>query len=81
MSRPASLRAFAGNLAWLLYRAHWALAAELSAALKPLGVSRAVLSNATSPGLRDRLLSPPISTRETPSKSVTDLAVALSATA
>src|SRR5690348_1961303 len=32
-------RCFAGNLAWLLYRAHWALAAELSAALEPLGVS------------------------------------------
>jgi DNA-binding MarR family transcriptional regulator len=30
---------FAGNLAWLLYRAHWALAAELTAALEPLGVS------------------------------------------
>ncbi len=30
---------FAGNLAWLLYRAHWALAAELTAALAPLGVS------------------------------------------
>jgi DNA-binding MarR family transcriptional regulator len=30
---------FAGNLAWLLYRAHWALAAELTAALSPLGVS------------------------------------------
>jgi MarR family transcriptional regulator, transcriptional regulator for hemolysin len=30
---------FAGNLAWLLYRAHWALAAELAAALEPLGVS------------------------------------------
>jgi DNA-binding MarR family transcriptional regulator len=32
-------RCFAGNLAWLLYRAHWALAAELTAALEPLGVS------------------------------------------
>jgi MarR family transcriptional regulator, transcriptional regulator for hemolysin len=32
-------RCFAGNLAWLLYRAHWALAAELAAALEPLGVS------------------------------------------
>jgi MarR family transcriptional regulator for hemolysin len=32
-------RCFAGNLAWLLYRAHWALAAELTAALAPLGVS------------------------------------------
>ena len=30
---------FGGNLAWLLYRAHWALAAELAAALEPLGVS------------------------------------------
>jgi MarR family transcriptional regulator for hemolysin len=30
---------FSGNLAWLLYRAHWALAAELTAALAPLGVS------------------------------------------
>jgi MarR family transcriptional regulator for hemolysin len=30
---------FAGNLAWLLYRAHWALAAELTAALEPLGLS------------------------------------------
>ena len=32
-------RCFAGNLAWLLYRAHWALASELTAALAPLGVS------------------------------------------
>jgi MarR family transcriptional regulator, transcriptional regulator for hemolysin len=32
-------KCFAGNLAWLLYRAHWALAAELTAALEPLGVS------------------------------------------
>ena len=32
-------RCFAGNLAWLLYRAHWALAAELTAAFEPLGVS------------------------------------------
>jgi DNA-binding MarR family transcriptional regulator len=32
-------RCFSGNLAWLLYRAHWALAAELTAALAPLGVS------------------------------------------
>src|SRR2546423_13395466 len=30
---------FAGNLAWLLYRAHWPLASELAAALAPLGVS------------------------------------------
>jgi DNA-binding MarR family transcriptional regulator len=32
-------RCFAGNLAWLLYRAHWALASELTAALVPVGVS------------------------------------------
>ena len=32
-------RCFSGNLAWLLYRAHWALASELTAALAPLGVS------------------------------------------
>ncbi|TMK88300.1 MAG: winged helix-turn-helix transcriptional regulator [Actinobacteria bacterium] len=32
-------RCFAGNLAWLLYRAHWALAAELAAAFEPLDVS------------------------------------------
>jgi DNA-binding MarR family transcriptional regulator len=32
-------RCFAGNLAWLLYKAHWALASELAAALAPLGVS------------------------------------------
>ena len=32
-------RCFAGNLAWLLYRAHWALASELAAGLEPLGVS------------------------------------------
>jgi MarR family transcriptional regulator for hemolysin len=32
-------RCFAGNLAWLLYKAHWALAAELAAAFEPLGVS------------------------------------------
>lgn len=30
---------FAGNLGWLLYRAHWALAAEMTAALEPLGMS------------------------------------------
>jgi len=30
---------FEGNLGWLLYRAHWALAAEMTAALAPLGVS------------------------------------------
>jgi DNA-binding MarR family transcriptional regulator len=32
-------RCFTGNLAWLLYKAHWALAAELTAALAPLGVT------------------------------------------
>ena len=32
-------KCFASNLAWLLYRAHWALASELAAALAPLGVS------------------------------------------
>src|SRR5947209_8727656 len=32
-------RCFSGNLGWLLYRAHWALAAELTAAFEPLGVS------------------------------------------
>jgi DNA-binding MarR family transcriptional regulator len=36
---PSEARCFAGNLAWLLYRAHWALAAELTAALEPLGLS------------------------------------------
>jgi DNA-binding MarR family transcriptional regulator len=36
---PSETLCFAGNLAWLLYRAHWALAAELTAALEPLGVS------------------------------------------
>jgi MarR family transcriptional regulator for hemolysin len=30
---------FEGNLGWLLYRAHWALATEMSAALAPLGLS------------------------------------------
>lgn len=30
---------FSESLAWLLYRAHWGLAAELTAALAPLGVS------------------------------------------
>jgi MarR family transcriptional regulator, transcriptional regulator for hemolysin len=30
---------FKGNLGWLLYRAHWALATEMSAALAPLGLS------------------------------------------
>src|SRR3954453_18409794 len=32
-------KCFATNLAWLLYRAHWALASELTAALAPVGVS------------------------------------------
>src|SRR5690242_10201492 len=32
-------KCFAGNLAWLLYRAHWALASELAGALAPLGLS------------------------------------------
>jgi DNA-binding MarR family transcriptional regulator len=32
-------RCFTGNLAWLLYRAHWALASELAAALAPIGVT------------------------------------------
>ena len=32
-------RCFADNLGWLLYKAHWALATELTAALEPLGVS------------------------------------------
>ena len=36
---PEANRCFTGNLAWLLYRAHWALASELTAALAPLGVS------------------------------------------
>jgi MarR family transcriptional regulator for hemolysin len=30
---------FEGNLGWLLYRAHWALAGEMTAALAPLGLS------------------------------------------
>jgi MarR family transcriptional regulator for hemolysin len=30
---------FQGNLGWLLYRAHWALATEMTAALAPLGLS------------------------------------------
>ena len=38
-AEPAQSGCFAGNLAWLLYRAHWALAAELAAALAPLGLS------------------------------------------
>src|SRR4051812_19894631 len=36
---PEANRCFTGNLAWLLYKAHWALAAELTAAFAPLGVS------------------------------------------
>ena len=32
-------RCFVDNLGWLLYRAHWALASELTAALEPLGIS------------------------------------------
>jgi MarR family transcriptional regulator, transcriptional regulator for hemolysin len=36
---PEATQCFTGNLAWLLYRAHWALAAELTAALEPVGVS------------------------------------------
>src|SRR3954447_12159292 len=36
---PEANRCFTGNLAWLLYRAHWALASELTAALVPTGVS------------------------------------------
>src|SRR6059058_3209481 len=39
MEAPEATNCFTGNLAWLLYRAHWALAAELTAALAPLGVS------------------------------------------
>jgi len=30
---------FEGNLGWLLYRAHWALASEMTNALAPLGLS------------------------------------------
>jgi MarR family transcriptional regulator, transcriptional regulator for hemolysin len=36
---PEATNCFTGNLAWLLYRAHWALASELTAALEPVGVS------------------------------------------
>jgi DNA-binding MarR family transcriptional regulator len=39
VTEPDESRCFAGNLAWLLYRAHWALAAELGAALAPVGLS------------------------------------------
>jgi MarR family transcriptional regulator, transcriptional regulator for hemolysin len=38
-AEPETCGCFTGNLAWLLYRAHWALAAELTAALAPLGIS------------------------------------------
>lgn len=38
-SGGADAKCFAGNLGWLLYRAHWALAAEMTAALEPLGMS------------------------------------------
>src|SRR5436190_14865675 len=40
--RPTETEAgdcFKGNLGWLLYRAHWALAAEMTTALAPLGLS------------------------------------------
>src|SRR3954470_1339080 len=36
---PEANRCFTGNLARLLYRAHWALASELTAALAPIRVS------------------------------------------
>jgi MarR family transcriptional regulator, transcriptional regulator for hemolysin len=36
---PEAQGCFTGNLAWLLYRAHWALASEMTAAFAPLGVS------------------------------------------
>jgi MarR family transcriptional regulator, transcriptional regulator for hemolysin len=39
VEEPEAPRCFTGNLAWLLYRAHWALASELTAALAPVGVS------------------------------------------
>ena len=40
MATPAQPHGcFADNLAWLLYKAHWALASELTLALAPLGVS------------------------------------------
>src|SRR3954470_391123 len=39
LDTPEETGCFTGNLAWLLYKAHWALAAELTAALAPLGVS------------------------------------------
>src|SRR5437588_12702311 len=53
VGEAAESRCFSGNLAWLLYKAHWALASELTAGLAPLGVSargyhvlRAALSGA-----------------------------------
>src|SRR5579884_3711824 len=39
VAESSETRCFAGNLAWLLYRAHWALETELTVALTPLGVS------------------------------------------
>src|SRR3954465_13393731 len=39
LDAPEETGCFTGNLAWLLYRAHWALASELTAALAPIGVS------------------------------------------
>jgi MarR family transcriptional regulator, transcriptional regulator for hemolysin len=39
LDTPEETGCFTGNLAWLLYRAHWALASELTAALAPVGVS------------------------------------------
>src|SRR3954454_18489281 len=39
LDAPEETGCFTGNLAWLLYRAHWALASELTAALAPVGVS------------------------------------------
>jgi MarR family transcriptional regulator, transcriptional regulator for hemolysin len=39
LDAPDEAGCFSGNLAWLLYRAHWALASELTAALAPVGVS------------------------------------------
>ena len=36
---PSRAKCFEGNLGWLLYRAHWALASEMTAALAPLGLS------------------------------------------
>src|SRR3954453_4558516 len=39
LDAPEETGCFTGNLAWLLYRAHWALASELTAELAPVGVS------------------------------------------